>query len=104
MSTFADIYGHDKIKEHLQKSIELDKVSHAYIFNGGLGAGKKTIAKLFAKTLQCEKHGIEPCNECHSCIQADSSNQPDIIWIRHEKPGSIGVDDIREQLIGFMQI
>ena len=79
MSTFADIYGHDKIKEHLQKSIELDKVSHAYIFNGGLGAGKKTIAKLFAKTLQCEKHGIEPCNECHSCIQADSSNQPDII-------------------------
>ena len=56
MSTFADIYGHDKIKEHLQKSIELDKVSHAYIFNGGLGAGKKTIAKLFAKTLQCEKH------------------------------------------------
>ena len=104
MSTFADIYGHDKIKEHLQKSIELDKVSHAYIFNGGLGAGKKTIAKLFAKTLQCEKHGIEPCNECHSCIQADSSNQPDIIWIRHEKPGSIGVDDIREQLIGDMQI
>ena len=104
MSTFADIYGHDKIKEHLQKSIELDKVSHAYIFNGGLGAGKKTIAKLFAKTLQCEKHGTEPCNECHSCIQADSSNQPDIIWIRHEKPGSIGVDDIREQLIGDMQI
>ena len=104
MSTFADIYGHDKIKEHLQKSIELDKVSHAHSFNGGLGAGKKTIAKLFAKTLQCEKHGIEPCNECHSCIQADSSNQPDIIWIRHEKPGSIGVDDIREQLIGDMQI
>ena len=99
MSTFADIYGHDKIKEHLQKSIELDKVSHAYIFNGGLGAGKKTIAKLFAKTLQCEKHGIETCNECHSCIQADSSNQPDIIWIRHEKPGSIGVDDIRGLLL-----
>ena len=104
MSTFADIYGHDKIKEHLQKSIELDKVSHAYIFNGGLGAGKKTIAKLFAKTLQCEKHGIEPCNECHSCIQADSGSQPDIIWVKHEKPTSIGVDDVRDQIISDMQI
>ena len=95
MSTFADIYGHDKIKEHLQKSIELDKVSHAYIFNGGLGAGKKTIAKLFAKTLQCEKHGIEPCNECHSCKQALSGNHPDIIRVTHEKPATIGVEDIR---------
>lgn len=104
MKSFAEIYGHEKIKEHLQKSIELDKVSHAYIFNGGLGAGKKTVAALFAKTLQCEKHGYEPCNECHSCIQADSGNQPDIIWIRHEKPSSIGVDDIRQQLIGDMQI
>ena len=61
MSTFADIYGHDKIKEHLQKSIELDKVSHAYIFNGGLGAGKKTIAKLFRLgfKFQHQYHGFQ---------------------------------------------
>lgn len=104
MSNFADIYGHDKIKEHLQSAIKLDKVSHAYIFNGGLGSGKKMAAGIFAKTLQCEKHTAEPCNVCHSCIQSDSGNQPDIIWIHHEKPGSIGVDDIREQLIGDMQI
>ena len=104
MNTFADIYGHDKIKEHLQKSIELDKVSHAYIFNGGLGAGKKTIAKLFAKTLQCEKHGIEPCNECHSCKQAESGNHPDIIRVTHEKPNSISVDDIRTQVNNTVDI
>lgn len=131
MSSFSDIYGYDTIKEHLQASIAMDKVSHAYIINGGLGAGKKLIAKIFAKTLQCEnvnsenfnseninsenvnsgKAGndlnaadINPCNKCHSCIQADSDNQPDIIWIRHEKPASIGVDDIREQLINDMQI
>lgn len=104
MERFAQIYGHDMIKEHLQKAIELNKVSHAYIFNGSLGSGKKTIAQLFAKTLQCGEGGAEPCNECHSCIQADSGNQPDIIWLRHEKPASIGVDDIREQLIGDMQI
>ena len=40
MNTFADIYGYDKIKEHLQNAIKLNKVSHAYIFNGSLGAGK----------------------------------------------------------------
>jgi DNA polymerase-3 subunit delta' len=104
MSKFADIYGHNTIKEHLQNAISMNKVSHAYIFNGGLGSGKKMMAQLFAKTLQCEKKGIEPCNECHSCKQADSYNQPDIIWIKHEKPSSIGVDDIRQQLIADMQI
>lgn len=104
MKSFSEIYGHDKIKEHLQAGIELGKVSHAYIFNGSLGAGKKEMAMLFAKTLQCAGESKEPCNECHSCIQSDSSNQPDIIWVKHEKAGSIGVDDIREQVIGDIQI
>lgn len=104
MSKFTDIYGHESIKEHLQNAIKMNKISHAYIFNGGLGSGKKMTAQIFAKTLQCEKKGIEPCNECHSCKQSDSFNQPDIIWVTHEKPGSIGVDDIREQLISDIQI
>ena len=104
MNTFADIYGYDKIKEHLQNAIKLNKVSHAYIFNGSLGAGKKMMARAFAKALQCEEHSGDACGKCHSCIQADSGNNPDIIWITHEKTGSIGVDDIRNQLIGDMQI
>ncbi|MDO5383123.1 MAG: DNA polymerase III subunit delta' C-terminal domain-containing protein [Eubacteriales bacterium] len=106
MSDFSDIYGYESIKEHLQNGIKMDKVSHAYIINGGLGAGKKLIATTFAKTLQCENRSesINPCNQCHSCIQTDTGNQPDIIWVRHEKPSSIGIDDIRDQLIADMQI
>ncbi|SEF99484.1 MULTISPECIES: ATP-binding protein [Lachnospira] len=104
MSGFADIYGYDTIKEHLQNAVVMDKVSHAYVFSGNLGAGKKMLAKIFAKTLQCEEGGKEPCNHCHSCVQAESNNQPDIIWVRHEKPGSIGVDDIRDQLVADIQI
>ena len=49
-------------------------------------------------TLQCEKGGKEPCNECHSCKQALSHNQPDIVYVSHEKPNSIGVEDIRGQI------
>jgi DNA polymerase-3 subunit delta' len=48
--------------------------------------------------LQCEKGGAEPCNECHSCKQALSKNQPDIIYVTHEKPNTISVEDIRLQV------
>ena len=48
MSKFADIYGHEQIKEHLQNAIRLNKVSHAYIFNGPMGSGKKMTAGIFA--------------------------------------------------------
>ena len=49
-------------------------------------------------TLQCEKQGTEPCGECHSCKQAMSQNHPDIIFVSHEKPNTIGVEDIRNQI------
>ena len=62
------------------------------------------LAGIFARTLQCEAHGSEPCGKCHSCIQAESGNQPDIIYVNHEKPGSISVDDIRGQVNGDIQI
>lgn len=104
MGSFSEIYGYETIKEHLQSAISTGKVSHAYVISGGLGAGKKLIASTFAQTLQCEAGGIEPCGECHSCIQAKSRNHPDIIWVKHEKPGSIGVDDIRTQLVNDMLI
>lgn len=102
MSRFKDIVGQEHLKEHLQNAIRLNKVSHAYIINGERNAGKEFIAKTFAMALQCEnKHEegeIEPCEECHSCKQAMSSNHPDIIFITHEKPNTIGVDDIRSQI------
>ena len=104
MAGFSEILGHGQIIEHLQNAIKLQKVSHAYILDGEEGAGKKMLARAFAQTLQCERGGVEPCGECHSCKQAQSGNQPDIIEVTHEKPASIGVEDIRGQLCGDIQI
>lgn len=99
MRRFADIVGQEHLKEHLENAIKMDKVSHAYIINGEKNAGKEFIAKTFAMALQCEnRQGTEPCGECHSCRQALSGNHPYIIFITHEKPGTIGVDDIRRQV------
>lgn len=98
MAKFIDIVGQEQLKEHLQNAIKTSKVSHAYIINGEKNSGKEFIAKVFSMALQCEREGIEPCNECHSCRQALSQNQPDIIRVIHEKPNTIGVEDIRRQV------
>ena len=98
MAGFQDIIGQEQIKEHLQNSLSTGKISHAYIINGEKSSGKEFIAKIFAMALQCEKEGVEPCNECRSCKQTLSKNQPDIIYVSHEKPNTISVDDIRAQV------
>ena len=98
MAGFQDIIGHGQIIEHLQNAIRLDKVSHAYIFNGPDKSGKMMLAEAFAAALQCEKKGTEGCMECHSCRQAASHNQPDIIYVTHEKPNTVSVDDIRRKV------
>lgn len=98
MAGFQDIIGQEQIREHLQNALSTGKISHAYIINGEKSSGKEFIAKIFAMALQCEKEGVEPCNECRSCKQALSKNQPDIIYVSHEKPNTISVDDIRAQV------
>ena len=98
MAGFKDIIGHEQIIEHLQNAIGMDKVSHAYIINGPDKSGKMMLAEAFAMALQCEKHGKEACMECHSCKQALGHNQPDIIYVNHDKPNTISVDDIRTQV------
>lgn len=104
MGTFKDVVGHKDIINYIRNAVREDKVSHAYILNGERGAGKKMLANLFATTLLCEKGGPDPCNECHSCRQAESGNHPDIIKVTHEKPNSISVDDIREQVNNTIMI
>lgn len=105
MSRFDDIVGQEQLKEHLYNALTTNKVSHAYIINGERSSGKEFIAKIFAMALQCEnRQGIEPCQECHSCKQALSGNHPDIIFITHEKPNTISVDDIRSQINGDIAI
>lgn len=104
MGSFKDVVGHKDIINYIRNAVEKDQVSHAYILNGERGAGKKLLANLFAATLLCEKGGPDPCNDCHSCRQAESGNHPDIIRVTHEKPNSIGVDDIREQVNNTIMI
>jgi DNA polymerase-3 subunit delta' len=103
MADFSNIIDQQQMKEHMQNALKTGKVSHAYIISGENESGKEYIARIFAKALQCshrQEKGdyIEACNECPSCVKALSENHPDIITITHEKPNSIGVDDIREQL------
>lgn len=98
MAGFRDVIGQEQIKEHLQNAIRAKKVSHAYIINGEKSSGKEFIARVFAMTLQCEQGETEPCQECHSCKQALSDNHPDIIYVTHEKPNTVSVDDIRAQI------
>ena len=104
MAGFTDIIGQEQIKEHLRGAISTGKVSHAYIINGERSSGKEFIARVFAMALQCEKGEVEPCGECHSCKQALGNNQPDIIYVSHEKPNTIGVEDIRTQINGDIGI
>lgn len=91
MAGFQDIVGQEQLKAHLQGALETQKVSHAYIINGEKSSGKEFIARIFATALQCEQGDIEPCGQCHSCRQALSGNQPDIIYVSHEKPNTISV-------------
>ncbi len=104
MAGFADVLGHEQIISHMKNAIQLDKVSHAYIINGEKGSGKKLLAGIFAQTLECERKGTEPCMECRSCRQAMNMNHPDIIRVSHDKPNTISVEDIRQQLNGNIQI
>ena len=104
MSGFKEIVGHEQIVSYIMQAIQSNKVSHAYVMDGEKGAGKKMLALSFAMALQCEAEHEKPCGTCLSCVRAEHENHPDIIVLTHEKPNSIGVEDVREQLVHDMQI
>ncbi len=104
MVGFKDVIGHEHLVEHLQSAIGMGKVSHAYILDVEKGSGKNFLADIFAAAMQCEAEEGKPCGMCTSCKQADGRNHPDIIRIIHEKPNTISVDDIRQQLCGDIMI
>lgn len=104
MLGFSEILGHEAVKINLQKAIKYNRVSHGYLIVGEEGMGKKTLADAFALSLLCEKGGTEGCMACHACKQMLSKNHPDCIYVTHEKPGSIGVEDIRKQVNGTVGI
>lgn len=104
MLGFDRVVGHGDIIQHLKNAIREDKVSHAYIFGGEDGAGKRLLASLFAMDLLCKEGDGEPCMHCASCRKAISGNHPDILYITHDNPNSIGVDELREQLVDTIDI
>ena len=99
MVSFNNIIGHEEIIRHLKNAMTTGKVSHSYIFTGRPGSGKKLLATTYAMTLQCEAGGTEPCQKCDSCKKAIGKNHPDIIMVNHEKPGTITIDEVRDQVI-----
>lgn len=99
MGGFREVLGNEEIKMHFLEGIRTKRISHSYIINGEQGMGKMTVAKAFAMTLLCETGEEEPCMQCHSCKQCMSDNNPDIIYVQHEKPNLISVDEVRSQLV-----
>ena len=97
MSSFFDVYGHEEIIKNLGKSLNAMSYSHAYIFDGVMGVGKKLLAGIFAKALQCSSESARPCNECISCRAFGVGNHPDIMYVVPSGK-TLGVDDIREQV------
>ncbi len=98
---FEDIKGQDRLKEHLKDAVFKEQVSHAYLISGEKDSGKMMLAKRFAAALLCENHkttGGDACGVCHSCKQIAGDNHPDVIYVSHEKPNTISVDDIRVQV------
>ncbi len=98
MASYKEIVGQEQIISHFKNAIKMDKVSHAYIISGEEGCGKRLLAEAFATALQCEAGQEEACMECHSCKQAQSYNQPDIIYISGENQTTIKVDEIRQKV------
>ncbi|WP_338983529.1 DNA polymerase III subunit gamma/tau [Spiroplasma endosymbiont of Othius punctulatus] len=93
-STFNDVAGHKNVKKILIEQIKSDKFSHALIFSGQRGTGKTSVAKIFAKVINClnAKNAIS-CETCDSCIQANNNSHPDIFEL--DAASNNGVDEMR---------
>lgn len=103
-NNWASVIGQEQMTQNLENALKYKKISHAYLFQGERLSGKRMIADIFARALQCEADGNRPCNQCRSCKQALSVNHPDIIYVEHDKPNVISVDNIRTQINGDIAI
>lgn len=99
---FDKLYGHESVKKSLKKALETGHISNSYVFEGIVGVGKRFCAELFAQALVCEGNDLKgrPCGVCSACVKVASKNHPDIIRLEQTSgKASVGVDDVREQIL-----
>ena len=96
-ANFKQMVGQEHVLQALGNALDSNRLHHAYLFSGTRGVGKTTVARIFAKSLNCEQ-GIssEPCGECSSCQEIDQGRSVDLIEI--DAASRTGVDDMRELL------
>ncbi|HWG10170.1 MAG TPA: DNA polymerase III subunit gamma/tau [Rhodanobacteraceae bacterium] len=93
--TFAELVGQEHVVRALSHALDSGRMHHAYLFTGTRGVGKTTIARIFAKSLNCERgQSSHPCGECAVCVAVDAGRFVDLIEI--DAASNTGVDDVRE--------
>lgn len=93
--SFQQIVGQERVKQMLQNGLRNDKVSHAYLFAGPEGTGRKQMALTFAKALFCTEMKDDSCDQCLECRKVDHQNHPDIHFVAPDG-ASIKIEQIRE--------
>ena len=92
---FAELVGQEHVVRALTNALETGRVHHAFLFTGTRGVGKTTIARIFAKSLNCEQGtSADPCGECETCLAIDAGRYIDLLEI--DAASNTGVDNVRE--------